>query len=431
MSVRRMKLGAVITGIAALTLGLSGCGAGGTAPEATGDELTVLVEGGGRSELTPVKEAFEKETGTTVKFVELPYDSLYDRVNTELSAGNVNFDVAALDAIWLSTFAPGLVPLNDIMTADIKDDLSPALLTESQVDGKFIGAPVWTNAELLFYRTDLFSDPEQQSAFKQQYGRELTPPKTWDEYMEVATFFTQDTDGDGVIDLHGTDVKGNVETEWLALVLQAGAKNMILDDNGKVVVNDKYHKAALDAYIAPIKAGIAPAGAAQADWATSQNAFNQGQLAMTRFWAHAYTQIPQDSPAHGNVGVTSMPAGPGGAAAIPGAWYLSVPQATPNQELAKEFINYALKHNALGIDTDLGLAATVSALESASADHPNLEYLLKALEAPGTKPRPATAKWQQIVDSVLIPMLQEASTGNADTGALLDRASQEISDIIN
>src|SRR5690606_12743134 len=110
-----------------------------------------------------------------------------------------------------------------------------------------------------------------------------------------------------------------------------------------------------------IEAGIAPAGASQVDWATAQNSFNQGQLAMTRFWAHAYTQIPEDSPVHGNVGVTTMPSGPGGAAAIPGAWYLSVPQATEDSAKATEFIQFAFDHNELGLDTDLGLAATVSA----------------------------------------------------------------------
>ena len=40
----------------------------------------------------------------------------------------------------------------------------------------------------------------------------------------------------------------------------------------------------------------APPGAAQVDWAAAQNLFNQGKTAMTRFWAHAYRQIPKDAP---------------------------------------------------------------------------------------------------------------------------------------
>ncbi|OLT54492.1 sugar ABC transporter substrate-binding protein [Cellulosimicrobium sp. CUA-896] len=414
-----------------LALGLSGCGAGGTTN--TSDEtLTVLVEGGGRAVLTPIAEAFETETGTSVTFVELPYDSLYDRLNTELSSGDVSFDVAALDAIWLSAFGPGMVPLDDMFTDAVRDDLFPSLVEEAQVDGNFVGMPAWTNAEILYYRTDLFSDPAQQAAFRDEYGRELAPPTTWEEYLEVATFFTQDTDGDGTVDLHGADVKGAVETEWLSLVLQAGADSMVLDDEGNVVVDDADHKAALDAYIAPVGEGIAPAGASQVDWATAQNLFNQGQLAMTRFWAHAYTQIPEDSPVHGNVGVTTMPAGPGGAAAVPGAWYLSVPQATSNQEAAEEFVQFAFENNELGLESDLGLAATVPALEAGeAAGRENLGALMTTLNEPGTAPRPDTDRWQEIVDSVLIPMLQEATTGDVDTQALLDRAAEQIEAIVD
>lgn len=416
---------------AVLALGLSACGAGGTTQSTDDGALTVLVEGGGRAELTPIAEAFEAETGTSVTFVELPYDSLYERLNTELSGGNPSFDVAAVDAIWLSAFGPGMAPLDDLFTDSVKDDLFPSLVQEAQVDGHYVGMPAWTNAEILYYRTDLFSDPDQQAAFQAKYGRELTPPTTWEEYQEVAEFFTQDTDGDGSTDLYGADVKGAVETEWLSLVLQAGAKSVVLDDDDNVIINDAEHKAALDAYIAPVEAGIAPAGATQMDWATAQNLFNQGQLAMTRFWAHAYTQIPEDSPVYGNVGVTTMPAGPGGDAAVPGAWYLSVPQATTNQDKAQEFIQFVFDHNELGLDTDLGLAATIPALEAGEADgRDNLGALITALDAPGTAPRPATDKWQEIVDSVLIPMLQEATAGGADTQALLDRAAEQIEAIV-
>lgn len=420
--------------VAALALGLAGCGAGGggDAPSGGSDGLTVLVEGGGKAELEPVAQAYEDETGTKVTFVELPYDGLYDRLSSELSSGNVSFDVAALDAIWLSAFADGLTPLDDMFTDDVQADLFPSLVTEAQVDGQFVGMPAWTNAQVLFYREDLFSDPAQQEAFQAEYGYALAAPTTWEQYADVAEFFTQDTDGDGAIDLYGTDVKGAVETEWLALVLQAGASSMVLDADGDVVIDDAEHKAALDAYIAPLEAGSAPSGASQVDWAEAQNLFYQGKTAMTRFWAHAYTQIPEDSPVSGKVAVTTMPAGPGGAAAVPGAWYLSVPTATEKQEQAKDFIQFAFDHNELGIDTSLGLAATIPALEAGAQQEgkENLAALIAALNAPGTAPRPATEKWQQIVDSVLIPMLQKATAGGADTQALLDDAKSQIEDIV-
>lgn len=436
---RRVPLLVALT--ATGTLALGACGAGGTQGTTGGStdgdsgdaaSLTVLVEGGGKAELEPVAAKFTEETGTDVTFVELPYDGLYDRLSTELASGKVSFDVAALDAIWLRAFAAGVSPLDDLFTDDVRADTFPALLQEAQVDDRFVGMPVWTNAEVLFYRTDLFEDPAQMAAFETEYGYELTPPTTWEEYRDVAEFFTQDTDGDGATDLYGTDVKGAVETEWLATVLQAGAEGMVLDDDGDVIIDDAEHLEALEFYVAPLlEDQAAPAGAAQVDWAEAQNLFYQGQTAMTRFWAHAYTQTPADSPVAGNVGVVPMPAGPGGVAGVPGAWYLSVPTATDQQELATEFIQFAYDNNELGLDTSLGLAATQSALASRAGEegHENLQALIDTLEASGTKPRPATEKWQEIVDTVLTPMIQKAVESGASQ-QLLDDAKSQIEQIL-
>jgi ABC-type glycerol-3-phosphate transport system substrate-binding protein len=438
-----MKTAPAVATLTLAALALSGCGAGGSSsePDSTADDttdggetgsITVLVEGGGLAELQPVADAWKAETGNEVTFVELPYDGLYDRLSTELASGNVSFDVAALDAIWVSAFADGLAPLDDLFTDDVTANLFPALIEEAQVDGTFVGMPAWTNAEVLFYRTDLFEDPAEQAAFESEYGYPLAAPTTWDEYLDVAKFFTRDTDGDGAVDLYGTDVKGGVETEWLATVLQAGSDGMVLDGDGNVIIDDAAHKAALDFYIQPLADGTAPAGASQIDWAEAQNLFYQGQTAMTRFWAHAYTQIPADSVVAGKVGVVPMPAGEAGYAGVPGAWYLSVPAATEKQELATAFVQFAYENNALGLTSSLGLGATKSALLGLAdtEGHENLTPLIDTLNSEATIPRPATPQWQEIVDTVLIPMIQKAVEGGADTQQLLDDAKAQIEDIL-
>jgi ABC-type glycerol-3-phosphate transport system substrate-binding protein len=417
---------------AATTLALAACGgsssggASASAAETKGGSLTVLVEGGGHAELQPVADLYKKQTGTKVKFVELPYAGLYDRLSTEMKSGKVSFDVAALDAIWLKTFAPGVKPLNDLFTSKVKGDLFPSLVSEATVDGKVVGMPVWTNAELLFYRKDLFDDAKNKAAFKAKYGYDLAPPKTWQQFADAAKFFTHGTS------LYGTDVKGAVETEWLATVLQTGEKAAVLDKDGKVIINDANHLKALQYYTALNTVDkVSPPGAAQIDWAAAQNLFNQGKTAMTRFWGHAYTQIPADSPVAGKVGVTTLPAGPGGVAAVPGAWYLSIPNAAKNSARAQRFIQFAYDHNALGLTTSLGLAARKSALESLAGKpgHENLQPMIDTLNAPDTTARPATDKWQQIVDSVLVPMLQKAVAGGDDQ-KLLDDAKTQIDGIL-
>ncbi|PPB49415.1 sugar ABC transporter substrate-binding protein [Arthrobacter pityocampae] len=419
--------------LSALTLAGCGAGGGGTASADDAESLTVLVEAGGKAELTGVAEKFTEETGTDVTFVELPYEGLYNRLNTEFSSGSTSFDVAALDAIWLSTFADAVTPLNDMFTDEVTSDLFPALVEEAQVGEDFVGMPVWTNSEILFYRTDLFEDPAEKAAFKDEYGYDLDPPTTWEQYQDVAQFFTRDTDGDGQTDLYGTDVKGAVETEWLATVSQSGAENMVLSPEGDVTVNDADHLAALDFYVGlnnDLK--VSPPGAAQIDWAGAQNLFYQGETAMMRFWAHAYPQTPEDSPVAGKIGAAPMIGGPGGVAGVPGPWYLSIPKTTEKQETANEFLQFAYDNNAMGIDSSLGLAARVSAFEEyeGKPGYEHFDALVETLSAEGTKPRPATENWQEIVDSALIPMLQKALEPGADNQQLLDDAKEQIEAIV-
>ena len=56
------------------------------------------------------------------------------------------------------------------------------------------------------YRKDWFARPEIQAEFKKKYGRDLAPPKTWDELKQIAEFFQgREIDGKkvyGACDLH-------------------------------------------------------------------------------------------------------------------------------------------------------------------------------------------------------------------------------------
>ena len=61
--------------LAALALALtSACGAGGGGGGSS-KSIRVLVEAGGHAELQPVANAFTKDTGIKVTFVELPYET--------------------------------------------------------------------------------------------------------------------------------------------------------------------------------------------------------------------------------------------------------------------------------------------------------------------------------------------------------------------
>ena len=397
------------------------------------ESINILVEGGGEQLQKAIAEKFTAETGITVNFTVVPYAGVFDKLSAEVASGTSNYDVATIDVIWMAKFAEFAEPLDDLFTDEIKADLPPALLADAQVDGKFVGMPGWANAEILFYRKDLFEDAAQQAAFEEKFGRDLAVPQTWEEFRDVAVFFTQDTNSDGTIDLYGTDVIGANPEEWMAQVLQAGSPGVVLDDGGNVIIDNEAHLKALEFYTGLYCTDIvAPEGAAQLDWGMAQNMFYQGQTAMMKFWAHAYRLTPEDSKVSGKVGVAPMIGGTAGVAGIPGPWYNIVPVTAPNKELARKYVAFAIANNAMGIEAPLGLAARNSAYAS-YADKPGFEHfhsLLETLGAPATKGRPLVAEWQEIVDQAVTPLLQEALACNADLPGLLAEAKATIEDIL-
>ena len=60
----------------------------------------------------------------------------------------------------------------------------------------------------------------------------------------------------------------------------------------------------------------------------------------------------------------------------------------------------------------------------------NYPAILKTLNSPATFARPATSKWQEIVDTVLTPLLQKAVEPGANNAALLKAAKAQIEAII-
>jgi multiple sugar transport system substrate-binding protein len=64
-----------------------------------------------------------------------------------------------------------------------------------------------------YYRTDALEDPEYQAQFEEEYGYPLAPPATWDQYRDIAEFFT------------GWDWAGSGEPGWGVLEAQ-GAKDV-------------------------------------------------------------------------------------------------------------------------------------------------------------------------------------------------------------
>lgn len=85
--------------------------------------------------------------------------------------------------------------LHEYLESDPPEDWpsgwSPAMLGLPSSSGRFYGVPWHDGPEVFHYRSDLFEDARERSEFLRRYGRELTVPTTWAEFVDVAKYFTR------------------------------------------------------------------------------------------------------------------------------------------------------------------------------------------------------------------------------------------------
>lgn len=408
---------------------VAGCGKSGTGKDsAEKKQINVLVESGSPGELAAKSTAqeFEKQTGYKVEIDAVPYSGIFDKLSTEIKAGESVHDIATLDVLWLPAFKNGLVSLNDLATNDIKSDFLPTLAEGGTLDGSLYGLPMWINCKVLIYRTDLFNNEANKSAFKAKYGYDLIAPKTWKQYRDVAEFFTKDG-------MYGTTVFGSASGDtvcsWLDLAAQAGANPLVLDKNNKVLVNQAPYVEALKYLCDLYKSGYTPKETLSVASTESEEMFKNGKLAMQLNWSHQYPAAYEAL--KGKVGVAPMIGGSAGVAATTGPWYESVLKTSKNQDIAKKYVKFMYDHNEEYMQAALKIAGRKSVYEKYSSKEgfEHIKPVLTTLGAKQSQNRPATPHWTEI-EEVLSGAIQNALSGKATPQKALDAAKKTIEGIV-
>jgi multiple sugar transport system substrate-binding protein len=148
--------------------------------------------------LAELAKEFTAETGIAVEVKQIPWPSYQDQVFLNFTNKTTDFDIVVGDSQWIGRGATnGLyVDLTDWLptVVDLKTINPQALRYLCEYpsgSGRFFAAPAETDAIGFAYRKDWFEDPTEQQAFRAKFGRELAPPKTWDEFRDLAEFFTR------------------------------------------------------------------------------------------------------------------------------------------------------------------------------------------------------------------------------------------------
>jgi multiple sugar transport system substrate-binding protein len=82
------------------------------------------------------------------------------------------------------------------------DSLPPSIKKLYTWGDKWYGALNDSDGQILYYRKDILTNPDNKAKFKEKYGYEYNvPPKTWDELYDISEFFNGwDWNGDGEAD---------------------------------------------------------------------------------------------------------------------------------------------------------------------------------------------------------------------------------------
>jgi multiple sugar transport system substrate-binding protein len=139
---------------------------------------------------------WEELTGIKVRVSEVPYEELFPKAMLEHRAGTGAYDVLTIAPSWVADMvrAGALEPLDPyIEKYGVKsefDDVAPAFRDWMTFEGKTYALVVDGDVHILYYRKDLFEDPENVAAFKAEYGYDLAPPENWEQFGQICHFLT-------------------------------------------------------------------------------------------------------------------------------------------------------------------------------------------------------------------------------------------------
>lgn len=202
--------------------------------------LNVLINPLHSEAIRHVSPAFENATGIKLNVIAIGYTEIPTKMMAEAVAKTGAYDVIMhhADAIPDGAESGLLHPFDEWMKKYGPDmDGFLKFADMGKYGGKVYGFEGDGSALALYMRKDLIDDPKERKNFRAKYGYELGCPETWEQYRDIAEFFTRDTDGDGKIDLYGAvDYRARkfASKWWLERFLTMG--KLPFDENMKPLI---------------------------------------------------------------------------------------------------------------------------------------------------------------------------------------------------
>ena len=339
---KRNFLASAVALTAAAAFALTGCGGGNSASAESGDGNTITVWAWDVA-LKQLQEASEKfkETHPDVEFVfeEMGTDQIYTKLATTLSTGKGLADVIQIEGEQVSGYATkypdGFADLSDIVN---EDDFLDVKIGEVSANGKIVGFPWDAGPVALFYRRDYF----------EQAGVNAEDIKTWDDFIEAGKKITETCTTPSGEPVKMLPIAPNGSNFWKLILTENGGS--FFDAEGNTIVNSPEALEAMEMAKKIYDAGIAQN---YSDWAEYEGVVVNENVATIPEAVWMIGTIKDKGPDQsGKWGVIDLPAFPGKdpAGSTNGGANLVIPSTSPNLDIAKEFVEFALTDQQLQVD---------------------------------------------------------------------------------
>lgn len=227
MNVKR-KLALCLAGLLAVAGMLAGCGQNG---EETGTseavdsgklqgDITIwhsFTQGPRLEVIQETADQFMKDNPDVHITIEtFSWGDFYTKWTTGLAAGNVPDMSTALPGHVVEMMdAEALVPVDDLIDEIGRDKFSETALEEGEKDGKCYSLPLYSHAQVMWYRKDLLE------------AAGLEVPKTWEEFAQAAKTLTKDGVYGCSFPCGANDLMG---TRFLNFYVRSGGGSLLTDD---------------------------------------------------------------------------------------------------------------------------------------------------------------------------------------------------------
>ncbi len=151
---------------------------------------------------------------------------------------------------WLQPFVfapqyPDLyADLNGLLPAGEIEGFVPSVIKASTLNDKLVMLPrAQFDVSALYYQKSLYEDDAKKTAFKEKYGYDLAPPKTWKEVSDQAVFFADPPN------FYGTQFAGKEEAingRFYEMLVAEGGEYL---KDGKPAFNSEAGVRALDWFV--------------------------------------------------------------------------------------------------------------------------------------------------------------------------------------